>query len=430
MARRRALSQDIVLDEEFNALSLEGQNLFIRMLAVSDDCGVVPATPFTLAALTAVSEAMRSRIMEILAEIAGQKLGTIIAWRGKPFFLFKQEAFARYQSYIFNKRTQSEYLRMTAAEFDAIDWAAAAENLGTVSVSNENAAIGKEIIVSSISSFPKQQSVFNCEAIDHQCKIKDIRSKIEDTDRRIPPIVPPSPPEVGASLETVRVASTLEEAPELPGAARERAEIPEPPIPRMPEPRELESIRELRPINPPKRRGKTRSSPEAEAVYAEYPRKEARAAALPVIAAAIATHGYEHVLQATRRYAEAVARWPEEQRRYVPHPATWFRQERYNDDPALWERTTVSVAGHAQSGYPASVTRSGFVGGYRSQPDAYGLIPYDDLKRRIMTEDRNLMQRYTWEWYRSSANVVLVRAEDPNAMMVPESYAKRIYPNA
>lgn len=85
--------------------------------------------------------------------------------------------------------------------------------------------------------------------------------------------------------------------------------------------------------------------PTAEAIYAAYPKKVGRRAAIIAIdraAARLVAEGaldcpYSTLLQSAQQYAAAVGRWPKEQRVFVPHPATWFNQERYMDDPAEWE---------------------------------------------------------------------------------------------
>jgi hypothetical protein len=79
---------------------------------------------------------------------------------------------------------------------------------------------------------------------------------------------------------------------------------------------------------------KTRSAkpafhPDAEGVYAAYPRKVAKPAALKAITAAVG-RGYapDVLLAKTRQYARAVLG---KDMQYVPHPATWFNQDRFND---------------------------------------------------------------------------------------------------
>lgn len=78
------------------------------------------------------------------------------------------------------------------------------------------------------------------------------------------------------------------------------------------------------------------------AVYMLYPRKEGRDKALKAIERVLAKGAITELeLQArTRAYAEAVAAWPKEERRFIPMPATWFNQGRYDDDPANWIRDT------------------------------------------------------------------------------------------
>ena len=44
----------------------------------------------------------------------------------------------------------------------------------------------------------------------------------------------------------------------------------------------------------------------------------------------------EQLLERTTAYASATALWPEDELRFIPHPATWFNGERYDDDPKNW----------------------------------------------------------------------------------------------
>jgi hypothetical protein len=118
MARRRMISQTIVYDEEFNTLTIEAQNLFIRMLSVADDCGVVPASLNALSALTNPPARMRKNLARYLGELSA--LGGVFEYKGKPYFIFKSDSYRRHQSYIINKRERSEYLKITAEAFDSI----------------------------------------------------------------------------------------------------------------------------------------------------------------------------------------------------------------------------------------------------------------------------------------------------------------------
>jgi 5-methylcytosine-specific restriction endonuclease McrA len=122
MAKRRMLSQNIIYDEEFNKLSFDAQNLFLRLIVVSDDCGIVPAGEFILAHLINFPENKKKEVRQYLNEIVNNKLGLLIQWKQKEYFMFKKESFINYQSYIINKRVQSEYLKISSSEFDSIDW--------------------------------------------------------------------------------------------------------------------------------------------------------------------------------------------------------------------------------------------------------------------------------------------------------------------
>ncbi len=77
---------------------------------------------------------------------------------------------------------------------------------------------------------------------------------------------------------------------------------------------------------------------DADVIYAAYPRKQGRQDAIRAIAKAMTKCEPEKLLSATVAYAAAVARWPEDARKFVPHPATWFNGGGYEDDPKEWER--------------------------------------------------------------------------------------------
>jgi hypothetical protein len=101
-----------------------------------------------------------------------------------------------------------------------------------------------------------------------------------------------------------------------------------------PEPAELQPEVSLK-----KRKGGAAAMRLAEEVYALYPRKIGKDAALRAISKRLdAGFDPERLMQATRLFAAAVDRWPSEDRQFVPHPATWFNQGRFEDDPAEWRR--------------------------------------------------------------------------------------------
>jgi hypothetical protein len=81
------------------------------------------------------------------------------------------------------------------------------------------------------------------------------------------------------------------------------------------------------------------NSPTAREIYDAYPRHTAPKAALRAIEQALESHPGADLLAACKAYAAAVATWSAEDRaRFVPHPATWFNQGRYDDDRGTWSR--------------------------------------------------------------------------------------------
>lgn len=97
-----------------------------------------------------------------------------------------------------------------------------------------------------------------------------------------------------------------------------------------------------------KTRARATIHPDAEAIYAAYPRKVGKDAALRAITAAIHRKGGNAacLLDAATAYAQAVATWPRAVRfkrgqtgdffDTVPHPSTWFNEGRFDDDRANW----------------------------------------------------------------------------------------------
>ena len=120
MARRRMISQELISDEHFNSISIEAQNIFIRMLSVSDDCGVVPANIYKLNVLINTPKRILPRLEQILKELTENGLGYLFDYKGEQFFAFKPAAFQDYQSYILKKATKSEYLRIPKEDFEEL----------------------------------------------------------------------------------------------------------------------------------------------------------------------------------------------------------------------------------------------------------------------------------------------------------------------
>jgi hypothetical protein len=111
------ISQELIYDALFNALSVEAQLLFLRMLAVTDDCGILPGESYELSVLTNPPKKIRANFDGYLGEIRYHGLMTVFEYNGKKFLMFKRDSFDNHQSYLLNKRTRSEYLRMSYEEF-------------------------------------------------------------------------------------------------------------------------------------------------------------------------------------------------------------------------------------------------------------------------------------------------------------------------
>ncbi len=84
-------------------------------------------------------------------------------------------------------------------------------------------------------------------------------------------------------------------------------------------------------------------------IYAEYPRKAGRADALKAIRSAMKTKTLELLLERTKAYAEATSAWPESEKHFIPHPATWFNRGSFDDDPETWKRQEAKPDGPKMS---------------------------------------------------------------------------------
>jgi hypothetical protein len=119
VARRRYLYADAVNDQHVNELSRDARDIWWRLVAVSDDCGVTPAEPGELQSLINCPMDLRQKLPQLLEEIA-EHLGFLFDFRGKRWFCFKPETFEYYQSHLLSRRTKSEYLKIRIKEFHGI----------------------------------------------------------------------------------------------------------------------------------------------------------------------------------------------------------------------------------------------------------------------------------------------------------------------
>ena len=87
------------------------------------------------------------------------------------------------------------------------------------------------------------------------------------------------------------------------------------------------------------------------AIYAAYPRKVGKAEALKAIARTLKAGAItaDALLAKVQAYTTATTQWPEADRRFIPHPATWINRGSFDDDPAAWIRNTPTNAQHRSS---------------------------------------------------------------------------------
>jgi hypothetical protein len=76
----------------------------------------------------------------------------------------------------------------------------------------------------------------------------------------------------------------------------------------------------------------------AEDIYDAFPRKVGKQAAIKAIEKALKLLKPKWLLERTKAYAAAVAKWPAGDRQYVPHCSTWMNRGSYDDDPKEWQR--------------------------------------------------------------------------------------------
>lgn len=85
--------------------------------------------------------------------------------------------------------------------------------------------------------------------------------------------------------------------------------------------------------SPKQKLGKEQQLEHAQRIYAEYPRKVGRTAAIKSIIKAMKEVDPERLLNKVKMYADCKNG---SNKQYIPHPATWFNQGRYDDDPSEW----------------------------------------------------------------------------------------------
>jgi len=79
-----------------------------------------------------------------------------------------------------------------------------------------------------------------------------------------------------------------------------------------------------------------------EAIYQAYPKHVQKQAAIKAISKAIKSgRGGSFLLERVQAYAKATS---DQDRQYIPYPASWFNSGRYDDDPSEWVRKNDSQA--------------------------------------------------------------------------------------
>jgi hypothetical protein len=76
-------------------------------------------------------------------------------------------------------------------------------------------------------------------------------------------------------------------------------------------------------------------------IYNAYPLKKGKPSAIRAIRKALKKIDAATLLERTKAFAEA----RKGDLAFCPHPATWFNDERFNDDPATWQRSTDKKSG-------------------------------------------------------------------------------------
>jgi hypothetical protein len=98
-------------------------------------------------------------------------------------------------------------------------------------------------------------------------------------------------------------------------------------------------ITEQTPHSPPSgerdRKQSLHGSDIAEEIYNAYPKNVGKPSAVRAIKRALKMHPGKWLLERTKLFAKTY----KGDRQFIPYPATWFNNERFNDDPATWSHS-------------------------------------------------------------------------------------------
>lgn len=156
----------MVFDDDINSLSDFEERVFVRLLVIADDYGIIPGKISELCKRTGID---RSRIEEFSGAV--RKLLEIsilqkLTFGGEPFFSFKPHTFDEIQTEV-RKRTRSEYLKVRAKNREELE-----SQLDIVSK--------EEILLEDSGSFQKIQEIPEGleKAVHLKYKVTSIKDKV------------------------------------------------------------------------------------------------------------------------------------------------------------------------------------------------------------------------------------------------------------
>ena len=87
-------------------------------------------------------------------------------------------------------------------------------------------------------------------------------------------------------------------------------------------------------IQPTQQNASKELDEQALAIYQAYPLKKGRGAALRAIKSALKKIDFDALLAATKAFAASWVCQPKHEWKFIPHPGTWYNQERWLDEEA------------------------------------------------------------------------------------------------
>lgn len=81
---------------------------------------------------------------------------------------------------------------------------------------------------------------------------------------------------------------------------------------------------------------KRRDDSRIEEIYKAYPLHVAKQNAFKAIEKALKIVDATYLLDKVLQYRECASNWHESERKYIPHPSSWFNGHRWEDDPNTW----------------------------------------------------------------------------------------------